>query len=180
MSKQYIHYGSKNFEPGGIGKVVNIPYFTKPGGGMWASPIDAEYGWKEWNKDQDFRECDSDNAFTFTVKPDASIVTIKSIEDIECLPKSDARKRISNYEMVRIDFESMRYDLGVDAIELVLSNDRRLYWAMYGWDCDSILVMNPDIVVPDLDSNILAKIDNRTERGIVKIPKEYENCKNIE
>ena len=43
------------------------------------------------------------------------------------------------------DFEKMLAD-GWDAIEFRLSEDSELYWALYGWDCDSILVMNPDVV----------------------------------
>ena len=43
------------------------------------------------------------------------------------------------------DFEKLLSD-GVDAIELFISDDRELYWSLYGWDCDSILIMNPDVV----------------------------------
>jgi hypothetical protein len=38
---------------------------------------------------------------------------------------------------------------GVDAIKLNLSKgDYELYYELYGWDCDSILIMNPDIIRP--------------------------------
>ena len=43
---------------------------------------------------------------------------------------------------------------GYDGIELHLSEEITddskdgLYWKLYGWDCDSILVMNPDVVIP--------------------------------
>ena len=39
-----------------------------------------------------------------------------------------------------------------DAIELHLSDEvtddylESLYFKLYGWDCDSILIMNPDII----------------------------------
>lgn len=51
------------------------------------------------------------------------------------------------------DFEKAYY-LGIDAIELHLSEDESpdgmngLYWLLYGWDCDSILILNPKIVIP--------------------------------
>ena len=50
-----------------------------------------------------------------------------------------------------LDFELLTYEY--DAIELHLSEDNSrgdfmecLYWVLYGWDCDSILIMNPDVV----------------------------------
>lgn len=53
-----------------------------------------------------------------------------------------------------IDFEKC-LRIGIDAIELcwygeefekVASDD--LYFELYGWDCDSIVVLNPDAVIP--------------------------------
>ena len=43
------------------------------------------------------------------------------------------------------DFEKLVSD-GVDAIEFFISDDNKLYWDLYGWDCDSILIMNPNII----------------------------------
>ena len=34
-----------------------------------------------------------------------------------------------------------------DAVEVSISNDFDLYYQLYGWDCESIVIMNPDIVV---------------------------------
>ena len=47
-------------------------------------------------------------------------------------------------DMVYLDFEAIA--LKYDAIEVNISNDWKLYDALYGWDCDSILVMNKKII----------------------------------
>lgn len=44
-----------------------------------------------------------------------------------------------------VDFEKLIED-GVDAIEFNISNDWDLYMALYGWDCDSTLILNPDVI----------------------------------
>ena len=46
-----------------------------------------------------------------------------------------------------VDFEALM-QAGVDAVEFNLSKDYELYWALYGWDCDSILILNPEIIIP--------------------------------
>ena len=44
--------------------------------------------------------------------------------------------------MCCLDFEKLSKDY--DAIEVI--DIGKFYWALYGWDCNSILIMNPDIV----------------------------------
>jgi len=49
---------------------------------------------------------------------------------------------ISSWKL--LDFEKLA---GIyDAIDVSISNDPELHFALYGWDCDSILIMNPDII----------------------------------
>jgi hypothetical protein len=78
------------------------------------------------------------------------VLHIRDIKDLDNLPQiKDA------YEMwCQLDFEKL-LERGIDAIELHLSEEdvsnltvvEGLYWSLYGWDCDSILIMNPDVIV---------------------------------
>ena len=47
---RYIHYGSDKFDINKFLPIINQDYdWTKPKqGGIWASPIDAEFGWEQW------------------------------------------------------------------------------------------------------------------------------------
>lgn len=141
---KYVHYGHKQFLKQKFVEISNTGW-VKPDGGLWASPVNADYGWKEWCKNENFRECSEDNALYFTLAAGANIIHIRRLEDLKDLPEDNtALFKLS--DTVFLDFEKMR-NSGIDAIELHLSEDHRLYWALYGWDCDSILVMNPNIVM---------------------------------
>jgi len=48
------------------------------------------------------------------------------------------------FETVYLDFNKLKEEY--DAIEVFISSDSRLYRALYGWDCDSILIMNKDVI----------------------------------
>lgn len=141
--KKYIHYGAKEFDPNKVKEVKNRMMFTKPVGGFWASPTDAKYGWKEWNNSNEFKECDEDNSITFTLTDNARILVIKSVDDLKNLPVNDPLG-LNFTDTVYLDFEALAKEY--DAIEVYISEDSRLYDALYGWDCDSILIMNKDIV----------------------------------
>ncbi len=143
---EYVHYGNKEFLKELFQPVKNREMFSKPTGGFWASRTDALYGWKDWCKDNDFGECTEDNSFRFFITENANVLIINSVDDLKELPK--AKQPVptigtlwDNY----LDFEQLVLD-GVDAIEVNISSDRNLYMTLYGWDCDSILIMNPDIV----------------------------------
>lgn len=148
MKDVYIHYGSTHFRPEAFVTPVNDDW-TKPKGGLWACLKDNEhaYTWKKWNESEEFRECNDDYAFCFTLKDDANIHYIYCPLDLYTLPL------LSNRESeVKIDFEKC-LSIGIDAIELRYFGDwekaspsGELYWKLWGWDCDSIIILNPDCI----------------------------------
>lgn len=158
--KEYIHYGDKSFNPNKFEAIRNEYLWVKPMGGLWASPVDAEWGWKDWCEINKFRECNEENSFKFTLTKGANVYHIYGVNDLENLPRQELPPELyTSSRKYILDFECM-VNSGYDAIELHLSEDRYdevpgqyqvmngLYYALYGWDCDSILIMNPDIIIP--------------------------------
>ena len=145
----YIHYGHKHFEPRKFETIRNRKFFNKPFGGLWASPVNAEFGWKEWNEQENFRCC-KENSFKFRLKEGARVYHIYSKDNVEALPLQEYP---FNEDNIIPDFEKIK-ELGYDAIEYHLSNQKPtekwndgLYYVLYGWDCDSILVLNKEAIV---------------------------------
>ena len=145
---EYISYGIRNFDINKFEEIQNKEYCNKPKGGLWASPVDAEHGWKDWCETEQFRDCKEEDSFRFTLKDDANIYYINRPDDCNDMPQVN-----HDYMKSKIypDFEIMKQN-GVDAIQFNLSNDKTesysdgLYFTLYGWDCDCILVMNKNIV----------------------------------
>lgn len=152
---RFIHYGHRCFDKERFVPIQNRECWNKPSGGLWASPVDSEYGWRVWCEESNFAECEEENSFTFSIKPEANIYFIRTVEAANNLPRAESEYSIGRImpetafsTIMGIDFEAMVKD-GVDAIVYEQSACPQLYWKLYGWDCDSILVMNPDIVVPE-------------------------------
>ena len=147
---EYIHYGSTKLHK--IIPIKNIDYFTKPEGGLWASPVDAPFGWKEWCEREHFRETKEDNAFKFRVKDPSKIIHIRDVKDLEKLPRQKSKLGLESPTMIYLDFEKIQKDY--DGIELHLSEEKQtienfcngLYFKLYGWDCDSILIFHEDAI----------------------------------
>ena len=138
----YIHYGHKSFDKNRFIKIEN-KLGVKPKGGFWASNVNAYNGWRDWCESNDYRECAEENSFKFTLSEDAKVCIVNSKQDLENLPKQPISER-SSWEI--IDFEKLKETY--DAIEINISKDYELYYLLYGWDCDSILIMNPNIIEP--------------------------------
>lgn len=146
---EYIHYGSDHFDAGKFVRPSNRPYFCKPSGGLWASPANAEFGWKEWCAANEYADLTEENSFRFTLQDGAKVWHIWSVDDAKRMPLQEDKLGTS---MLCPDFERLVAD-GYDAVELHLSEETGehgigdgLYYLLYGWDCDSILVLNSDIV----------------------------------
>lgn len=157
---EYVHYGcnADDYNINKFKKVKNIPFSTKPSGGFWASrSVDRKnmvFDWAAFCREAEFQwKGDLDCKFYFCLDIDAHIAVIKSIADYKILPKIKSIKDIIKWEITFIDFEECVRQ-GIDAIEYAYSvahqNENigdEMDIAMLGWDCDSILIMNSDIIL---------------------------------
>lgn len=165
MNEIYIHYGHRLFEPDKFQEIKNS--FVKPTGGLWASQINTKFGWKDWCDEEQFRVCTKENSFCFKLKDSTNVHKIFCPGDVFKLPRND---NVCGLGKTEYDFDSISrpfpqsYDidfekcikLGIDAIELCTLK-RGLYWILYGWDCESIIILNKDCIVP-LENNNEVKL----------------------
>ena len=129
-------FSKENFRP-----VQNSSVFwVKPKGGLWSSPENAPYGWEDWAKDNNF-SCNLDEEFRFRLSAGAKVLEITNARQLDDLPKLEHNNK---YSWVALDFEALARKY--DAMLVMISNDQQLYWDLYGWDCDTLLVFNPDVI----------------------------------
>lgn len=153
MKEIYRHYGNAKFE---INKFNNIKNqnFNKPLGGLYASPLkDVDISWKEWCEREKFRLDKLNKYFDFRLRDNAKVLTLKTKDDLVKLPRLkisyEVNETVHKYNF-DIDFEKIAEEF--DAIMVCMyrspiENFRdSLYWQLYGWDCDTLLVCNPNII----------------------------------
>ena len=115
----------------------------------------SDYSWLDFLEDAGIDKR-SDVHFNFTLQDDATICTIDNVNDFQKIEEFVLNKDKLKYlhagsilvRTIYLDFEAMVRH-GIDAIELDLTkNYSDLYYALYGWDVNSILIMNKDIIIP--------------------------------
>lgn len=136
-----IHYGSSNFNPLKFRPPLNRN-FIKPQYGLWTSPINSEYGWKDWCIDNDFRNNTDENSFKLRLKHNCRVLVIDSIEDLNNIPFQN--NTISIFPCP--DFEKIFENY--DVIWLTVKGESDTRWSspnsLYGWDCETVYIMNPN------------------------------------
>lgn len=148
--KIYVHIGHNKFDVNLFKPISNRDYFCKPDGGLWASPVDSDNGWEQWcthndyNKSLGFNKYGKDR-FYFKLKPNAKLLYIDSVDKLNLLPEvvNPILEHALPYKVLDFDLLKTMYD----AIELSISSDYNLYYELYGWDVDSILIMNPNCII---------------------------------
>lgn len=145
---QFIHYGSMAFDRGRFQPIKNGHLPSKPSGGLWASPINSTWGWRDWCATECF-DCDDANSFTFRLLLSAEVLVINCVDDMLQLP-------VTRWftDLVMVDFEKLARTW--DAVWLTERGQAATRFRahncgfdLYGWDCESILVMNPDVIVTE-------------------------------
>ena len=127
----------------------------KPVGGLWTSPVDSTDGWELWSKHNDYRSERLEESFIVTLRSDAKILVIDSMRDLE-----DAHKKFGTVDksrthqelfMTSLNFENIAKEF--DAIHLTEKGqiDTRFGrpFTLYGWDCESVLVLKRAAIVID-------------------------------
>lgn len=124
---------------------------NRAGTGFWASRVDDPKNWKAWCEEADFRKCCEENSFKFTLKPDAKILYLSEVKQLDDLPKVQFQELIAKTcseiikKFVLLDYEKLLAS-GFDAVEM--TNVKAFSKCMPGWDCNSIVIMNPKIIQP--------------------------------
>lgn len=176
MSAEYVHYGcnAKDYDISKFEKIKNIPLSTKPSGGFWASPTrigrQFAFDWASFcRRDDHHPRGKLYRNFLFCLNINARIVRIETPGDFDILPKVEVSSNIPNTLGEEfIDFEECVRQ-GIDAIEYAYTavhQDKdagdRMDIKMLGWDCDSILILNPKII---LENSFLTET---TEKYLMK------------
>lgn len=134
-----ITYGCGNFDISKFKPIQNPEILNKPSGGLWSSPIDSEWGWKDWCQHEDWGDLTHSFTFTFT----GNVFVIDSLKDAKSTPWID----IYLFKRRLLDFEFL-VNNGYDAIHLTVNGERETrfesVYSMYGWDCETVLIMNPN------------------------------------
>ena len=150
-SEVYVFCGSDHFDKSIFMPITNEPYpWCKPRGGMWSSPADSDNTWEDWCLSNGFRLEKLDKQFRFHLAEGSKILRIKFNEDLDALySRGYKRSDLDQYpylhdDMYYLDFEKIVAN-GYDAIQVIITAET--YWSLYGWDCDTLLVLNPDSVM---------------------------------
>jgi hypothetical protein len=134
------HYGNTRYKHDLFKPICDVPFRNKPKGGLWTSPVDSEYGWKDWSEDNQY----GDLSIHFDLAFEGTVLEIDSVEDMNELPW------IEQEFMHFVSFEPLVF-MGYDAIHLTNKGqcDTRLTYpkSLYGWDCETVLVMNADAIL---------------------------------
>lgn len=134
------HYGSDKYFPEKVLPVKNDKWVKPKSGGLWTSPIDSTWGWKDWNDAEQFAECDELNSFTLRLNDNAKVFLIDSIEDLLIAPKTNDSYFYNQY----IDFEKIAQNY--DCMWLTEKGQRETRLSdpinLYGWDCETVLILN--------------------------------------
>lgn len=157
----YVHYGHSKFCKELVITMKDSPLGppkSKPAFGLWASRIDAPYGWIDWCRDQSFDDeeefgfGDFSCNFKFSLSPNAKILGIH--REVTILPYVIKNPDVIHFGFGQtdicdgIDYKEIKSQ-GFDGMELFMSDDFSLHNSVFNaWDCDSIVIWNPDVIIP--------------------------------
>lgn len=147
--RTFVHYGQERYMPEWFSEIKNRNgSWNKPRGGLWCSFERSPRNWARWCKAENFHVDDLNISFKVKIKLGARIFSISNVSDLKYIPIKEGYESRPSYSYnIAPDFEELAKHY--DGIIFDLSSDPRLYDHLYGWDVDSLLIMNPDMFLYD-------------------------------
>lgn len=151
-----VCHGKEEFNPDLFQSIQNNYYgWNKPMGGLWTSPKDSAHSWENWCRRNNFRQGELTLKFELQFVEPVKVMKIDSMEDFYEIPV------VISEPIESLDFEELA-EHGVDAIWLTEDGERRTRFGgvfdkksrvslssnLYGWDCETVLLINCNCVVP--------------------------------
>jgi len=155
---------TKRFQAEKVEKITNNPGMNKPHGGIWTSPFHEFKGsdWIRWCVDEHFNvsSLQGQSASLLYIADSSMIYKINCERNlIDLTRRFPLETVLSLFRGNDVDFEAAsRY---YDAIYLTEEGQWQTRLpenplpTFYGWDCESVLIMNPEIINRCVIINIL-------------------------
>ena len=134
----YIHYGADKFDPMSVS--VNPFLLQQKPAGLWASPVDSDWSWKDWCECEGYHTESLKKSFTFALDDSAKVLHVYRLKDVEGYLEPPAYCGL-NMEKLCDDYDAMELHMSENYAELKHS------FLFNCWDCDSIVVWNYDKIV---------------------------------
>lgn len=145
MENILIHYGADKYDKSLVKPIINRNW-NKPEGGLWTCPKNSTWGWKEWATNEGFTETTDENSFELLLKEGAKLFIIDSLQDLLNAPLFVFQ--VESFSQQYLDFELLATKY--DAIWLTEKGQNETHHSyptnLYGWDCETVLIMNPDCI----------------------------------
>ena len=146
QNREFVVYGktidSKKFVKPHNG---HNQFLNKPDGGLWASPVDSEWGWCDWCSSEDF-PITLDVWTRFRLDPEARVLEIHCLDHLKEVFRRYGRRHPIFGETV-LDWGLLRAHY--DGVFLSEQGNRECHLPMdpgapdlNGWDCECLLVLD--------------------------------------
>jgi hypothetical protein len=154
----WIKKPGERFEPQNWHPIRNRHQYMpiKPEGGLWTAPFgeDGLTSWQQWCEEEGYDGDWADRIEVIEPFPDARLVVVESLDDLlsllDAYSRDDVEPVVSTI-WAPLDFEKLAADYdGMWLTEGGQCRTRLSRPSLYGWDCATVLWLQPTFTVASL------------------------------
>jgi len=141
------------FDPNRFEPIENRPPYwvsSKPSGGLWASPVAASLSWRTHQSGGPENEAAWGahwHSFNFALTDDARVLSFATAEDLDDYSFPLIDSEYVDWEKLAEEFDAILID--ESAVGSYTFGDEE--GLLTGWDVESLLVFNPNVIIPIAD-----------------------------